>query len=220
MITFYKIYRRLTGCLLLFLVSCGAVSDHSLPTNSNAAEKEKLKIEKAFSTIRQDRSRVKTGDLIMRTGNDFTSDVMRKLSIDDKTYSHSGIASLENDTLFVYHAMGGEWNPDKKIRRDPFELFCNPYENKGFGIFRYQLKDQQLTDFLANIKTHYNQGVTFDMKFDLDTDEEMYCTEYIYKSLDQILLLPTTTMDGIEYIAPDNLYNISGCALIKQIDFQ
>ena len=216
----YKIHRWLIGCLLLFLASCGAAPDKYISPNQATTEKEKLDIEKAFFMIRQESSKVLTGDLIMRTGNDFTSDVMRKLSLEDKTYSHSGIASLENDTLFVYHAMGGEWNPDKKIRRDPFILFCNPYENKGFGIFRYQLSDFEMTHFLSRVKNYYQQGVVFDMKFDLATDDKMYCTEYVYKALDQILILPTTTINGIEYIAPDDLYSIPQCKLIKQIDFQ
>lgn len=220
MIIPYKIGRWLSCCLLFFITSCGAVSDKYLPPNSIAGVKEKLKIEEAFATIRQEKTTVKTGDLIMRTGNDFTSDVMRKLSLEDKTYSHCGIASLENDTLFVYHAMGGEWNPDKKIRRDPFILFCNPNENRGFGIFRYSLSDTQMVRFLSNITSYYQQGILFDMKFDLTTDDKMYCTEYIYKALDEIIPLPTTTINGITFVAPDNLYTISGCEPIKQIDFQ
>ncbi len=217
---FRKICRQLFCCLLFFIASCGAVSDKNLPPDASLIELEQLKIKKGYLIIGQEISTVLSGDLIMRTGNDFTSDVMRKLSLIDKTYSHSGIASLENDTLFIYHAMGGEWNPDKKIRRDPFVLFCNPNENKGFGIFRYRLNGPQMIQFLTNIKTYYEQGVLFDMKFDLATDDKMYCTEYIYKSLDPILSLPTTTMNGIEYIAPDNLYSISECSVIQQIDFQ
>lgn len=156
----------------------------------------------------------------MRTGNDFTSDVMKKLSLQDKTYSHSGIASLENDTLFVYHAMGGEWNPDKRIRRDPFILFCNPHENRGFGIFRYRLTDLEMTLFLSKITTYYKQGILFDMKFDLETDDEMYCTEYIYKAMDGIISILLRIINNIKFIAPDNLYSIPGCEVIEQIDFQ
>lgn len=214
----YKICRWLSGCLLIFLVSCGAVPE-KLP-DSDESEVENLRIEQAKISILQQQANVQTGDLIMRTGNDFTSDVMRKLSLGDKTYSHGGIASLENDTLFVYHAMGGEWNPDKKIRRDPFILFCNPYENRGFGIFRYQLSDIKMAGFLSRVMSYYHKGIAFDMKFDLASDDKMYCTEYIYKALDQIIPIPTTTINGIEYIAPDNLYTISKCSVIKQIDFQ
>ena len=144
---------------------------------------------------------------------------MRRLSLHDKTYSHSGIASLENDTLFVYHAMGGEWNPDKKICRDPFELFCNPYENRGFGIYRYQLDKKQLNRFTDSAKSYYKQGVTFDMKFDLATDDKMYCTEFIFKAMNPIIPISTTTMNGITFVAPDNLYSIKECSMLKQINF-
>ncbi len=61
--------------------------------------------------------------MVLRTGNDFTSESLRQLSFTDKTYSHCGIASIENDSIFIYHALGGEWNPDEKLRRDPIELF-------------------------------------------------------------------------------------------------
>lgn len=218
---FHKIKRWPLGCLLFFVCSCNAVSEReSAYSNAQKVEMSKAIIASAVLSIDKEKKSVRTGDLIMRTGNDFTSDVMRKLSIHDKTYSHSGIASLENDTLFVYHAMGGEWNPDKKIRRDPFELFCNPHENRGFGIYRYQLDENQLGRFTDAAKKYYREGVTFDMKFDLSTDDKMYCTEYIFKALSDILPITTTSINGIAYIAPDNLYQIKECVMIKQIDFQ
>lgn len=220
----HEFYDRLKrwplGCLLFFMCSCSAVTEKKsqLP-KVKITEAEKRKIASAISTIQKLKPTVLTGDLIMRTGNDFTSDVMRKLSLKDKTYSHSGIASLENDTLFVYHSMGGEWNPDKKIRRDPFELFCNPKENRGFGIYRYQLDEDQLKRFIQNAIGFYEQGVTFDMKFDLATDDQMYCTEYVFKAINQLIPINTTTINGITFISPDNLYHIKECSMIKQIDF-
>lgn len=219
MILLKKIFRWLPGCLFLFLASCKNAPDKYPTPDTATLISDSLKIVEAFAEIRQSQSIVQTGDLIMRTGNDFTSDVMRKLSSKDKTYSHGGVASFENDSLFVYHAMGGEWNPDKKIRRDPFELFCNPYENEGFGVFRYLLSDKQKALFLTRIKKNYDQGILFDMKFDLATDDKMYCTEYIYKALDQILPIPSTIYKGIKFIAPDNLYSFSACSPIQQIDF-
>ena len=129
---YYKSKRWPLGYLLFFMCSCGAVTEKKSPLPKvKITEAEKIKFTRAISTIQKEKQTVLTCDLIRRTGNDFTSDVMRKLSLNNKTYSHSGIASFENDTLFVYHSMGGEWNPDKKIRRDPFELYCNPKENRG-----------------------------------------------------------------------------------------
>lgn len=219
---FYKkIVRWPIGCLLFFIYSCGMIPEEEVSAHTSVIiEQENEKTDRAFTSIREAKATVLTGDLIMRTGNDFTSDVMKKLSVHDKTYSHCGIASLENDTLFVYHAIGGDWNPDQKIRKDPFELFCNPFDNKGFGIYRYQLNQENLDRFVNTARKYYVQEVTFDMRFDLATDDQIYCTEYIFKSMKDMLPIGTTTTHGVTYIAPDNLYQLTECQVIQQIKYE
>jgi hypothetical protein len=166
---------------------------------------------------------VRSADLILRTGKDYTSRLIKNISIHDKTYSHAGIASWENDTLFVYHAIGGEWNPDQKIRRDVFELFCNPYENRGFGIYRYQISNTQQKSIINYIQDFYHSKITFDMQFDLGTDNKMYCTELVYKTIkratsDSVNLL-TTTQNNRTFVAVDNLFMNPFCGEIKRISF-
>src|SRR6478672_11874002 len=108
---------------------------------------------RAQHDIASARPLIQTGDLITRTGNDFTSEGLRSLNQRNKKYSHCGIASVEHDTVFVYHALGGEWNPDEKLRRDPVELFCNPLENRGFGIFTFSFTDEQKHDLDSVVRS-------------------------------------------------------------------
>ena len=116
--------------------------------------------------IQQIKSQIEDGDMITRTGNDFTSETLRNLNQRNKTFSHCGIASVENDSLFVYHALGGDFNPDQKIRRDRFEL-----------------ADSIRKKFAVIAKEFYSLGIMFDMDFDLQTNDRMYCAEYVYKCL-------------------------------------
>jgi hypothetical protein len=177
----------------------------------------------AFKHIRESANIVKSGDLIVRTGKDYTSELMRQLSQNDKTYSHCGIASWENDSLFVYHALGGEFNPDQKLRRDAFLLFCNPYENRGFGIYRYQINEQQQKNIIAVAREFYKQGIMFDMKFDLVTDDRMYCSEFVYKTVKKAthnsVAIVTTTLNHIQFVAVDNLFVNPFCREIQQVSF-
>ncbi|MDQ2720493.1 MAG: hypothetical protein M3Z26_12155 [Bacteroidota bacterium] len=193
----------------------------SIQKDSLAEEK---KATNSFEQIHHVKKLVKSGDLILRTGKDFTSELMRRLSLHDKTYSHCGIASWEKDTLFVYHALGGEWNPNQKLRRDPFELFCNPYENRGFGIFRYSINVFQEKEIINLAHQYYQQGVMFDMKFDLATDDRMYCSEFLYKVIKNAtkdsLKLNTTTLNNIQFVAVDNLFFNRNCHEIKRVVFQ
>jgi Permuted papain-like amidase enzyme, YaeF/YiiX, C92 family len=220
-----SIKRRLFCCLLFFMTACTNKKDNNI--NGSAKEnliKQELNINKDFKGISQAKQYVKQGDLILHTGRDFTSDIMRRVSKTDKTFSHCGIASYENDTLFVYHAIGGEWNPDQKLRRDPFEFFCNPYENKGFGIYRYLLnRDEQLKVFTL-IRKNYNNGVMFDMRFDLETNDRMYCSEFVYKTIETAtghkIKIPVDTLNSKKFVAIDNLFINPFCKQIKRVKFQ
>ncbi len=211
-------------CLLFFLVCCRSqIEQISTPNAANAIAEEK-NIELAFKHVRELKVLVHSGDLVLRSGKDFTSELMKRLSTYDKTYSHCGIANWENDSLFVYHALGGEWNPDQKLRRDPFEFFCNPYENRGFGIFRYRINASQQDAIVRTAHKFYQAGIPFDMNFDLTTDDRMYCSEFVFKTIEQAALdsvhLKTTTINGIRFVAVDNLFLNPSCFEIKRMVFE
>jgi hypothetical protein len=216
--------RWLFCCLLFFLPACQKKNHYS---NFTLSTTDSVKLEQdaksSFDSIQLYKKLIRSGDLILRTGIDFTSETMRLLSSKDKTYSHCGIASIENDSLFVYHAIGGEFNPDQKLRRDPFELFCNPYENRGFGIFRYKLTAVQKEKLINVVHAFYKKGIKFDMQFDLATDDRMYCSEFVYKSIEQAIdhqiILPVTVLSHVKFIATDNLFINPLCSEVKRVVF-
>ena len=179
----YYIMRWLTGCLIFLLFSCSSKTSYNplvISKADSAAELEKNI--RAFAQIKTLKKTIQTGDLVVRTGNDFTSESLRSLNQRNQTYSHCGIASLENDSLFVYHALGGEWNPDQKIRRDPLEVFAEPYSNRGIGLYRFGLSPGEVKTLMVTVKKLHGIGIMFDMKFDLETNDHMYCAEFVYKS--------------------------------------
>lgn len=207
---FKIIGRQHLCCLLLFIFSCTTpVQKDNAAVSRKDSLNELKKDKEIFAKINAVKRSVRSGDLILRTGRDFTSDIMRRVSKTDTTYSHCGIASWENDTLFVYHALGGEWNPDEKIRRDTFAFFCNPYENKGVGIYRYNLNDLAKSNLIKSAKS-FAGNVLFDNKFDLSSDDRMYCSEYVYKCLKtatgDFLKIPTSNFNQVKYVAIDNLF--------------
>ncbi len=177
------ILRWLWSCLIFFACSCGSTSDYNkLVITKNDSLAEAQKNAHAYLQIDSAKKLIMPGDLIVRTGNDYTSESLRSLNQRDQTYSHCGIASIENDSLFVYHALGGEWNPDQKIRRDPLEVFAEPYSNRGIGIYRFALSPPEIKTLMATVIKLHDMGIMFDMKFDLESNDHMYCAEFVYKS--------------------------------------
>ncbi len=212
-------------CLIFLCFACSnTTTENILPVNKEDSLKKLQKIASAFLQIDSAKKIIATGDLIVRTGNDFTSESLRSLNRRDKRYSHCGIASIENDTVFVYHALGGEWNPDQKIRRDTFEDFAEPYSNRGIGIYQYQLLPGEIKNLIVKVKQLCASGIMFDMKFDLQTNDRMYCAEFVYKAYvmgtDGKLKFNTSHIEKFSFIGVDDLFMQDLCSPKKNILYQ
>jgi Permuted papain-like amidase enzyme, YaeF/YiiX, C92 family len=217
--------RWLYGCLFFLLFGCGGVSNQNkIIIAKEDSLKELQKIERAFIKNDSAKKIIATGDLIVRTGNGFTSESLRSLNQRDKTYSHCGIASIENDSLFVYHALGGEFNPNQKIRKDKFEVFAEPYSNRGIGIYRYQLSQSEITSLMLTVKKLHELGIMFDMKFDLQSNDRMYCAEFVYKAYlmgtKGKLQFKTSHIGKFVFIGVDDLFLQPLCNQQKKILYQ
>ena len=219
-----KKVRWLYSCLIFFTAACN-FNDPYRKINESAEEKQQheIKIENAYAAIYRNAGNIKSGYLVTRTGTDFTSETLRNLNRRDVSYSHCGIASIEHDSVFIYHALGGEFNPDQKIRRDFIVDFADPHNNKGFGIFSYNFTSGITDKLISIVKHYYNDGLMFDMKFDLATDDRMYCAEFVYKCLlqanDNKMDFQHSFIKDFEFIGVDDLFLQPKCELKEQIFF-
>ncbi len=195
----------------LFFASCETKVNHSSTENSiiNHLKNDSNKKAKAI-VYNQAKSILQNGDIVLRTGNDVISSLFAQLNKSDKTYSHCGIALNENNTWYVYHSIGGEDNPDEKLRKDLFEKFVSYEHNIGFGICRYPISKNDQKNIETTLIDFHAKEVPFDMKFDLQSDNRLYCAEMIYKvfnkALDTSHFFQTTIHKGFEYVSTDNLF--------------
>jgi len=133
------------------------------------------------SAVRQLRS----GDLVLRTGADAISVMLRQMNLRDKTYSHCGIVMVEDGYPFIYHSIGGEDNPDERLRRDSAVFFFSPVYNERLGIARLELASAQIAQLQAIVRRYYTARVPFDLDFDMATDDRLYCAEFVYKAVQE-----------------------------------
>jgi len=213
-------------CLLFFMTGCNsAISSYNrlVITREDSIAAARLN-DRAFAQIESVKKIIQPGDLVTRSGNDFTSENFRQFNQRDKTYSHCGMAGIENDTIFIYHALGGEFNPDQKIRRDPLEIFGEPYSNRGIGIFRYSIDSTEKNKVMFAIKKWYAEGIMFDMKFDLKSGDRMYCAEFIYKAFlsgtKNMLPFNISHVKGFYFVGVDDLFMHPACKEIKRIFYK
>ncbi|MBA3828143.1 MAG: hypothetical protein H0X33_04335 [Taibaiella sp.] len=166
---------------------------------------------------------LRSGDLIVRTGIDVTSYGLSRMNALDKTYSHCGLVMIENGYPFIYHSIGGEDNPDATLRRDSVRFFLSPRNNFGFGIVRYDLDTSQIARLSTVVKRYYAEKRKFDLDFDLDTDDKLYCAEFVYKAVNEATKEPylqPISFFGHKYIGVDNLYMNKHASMICQVKFK
>ncbi|MCD6064101.1 MAG: hypothetical protein K0R82_2012 [Flavipsychrobacter sp.] len=165
-----------------------------------------------------------SGDIVVRTGNDATSYMLCQLNTKDKTYSHCGIVMLENGYPFVYHSIGGEANPDARLRRDSANIWFSPANNLGFGVARLDMPAGSDTTLHRVVRGFYKERKKFDMDFDLTTEDRFYCAELVYKSVNQAVgdsqYLQPINFLGYTFVGIDDIFLNRHAHRICQIRFK
>jgi Permuted papain-like amidase enzyme, YaeF/YiiX, C92 family len=181
------------------------------------------KMAENYNRIQQLKIVMQSGDMIFRNGNDEVSQAARSFNRKDTSFSHCGLVFIENDSPFVYHALGGSYNPSQKLLRQPLDSFCNPAENNAIGIYRYPLNTAQLTGLQQAVHAYHKAGIKFDLFFNYLSDDEMYCAEFVFKSLNKAVdgsLSSYVRMDTIPFgVTTDDLFLHPNSRLVKREKF-
>lgn len=180
-------------------------------------------IQKSLACVDSAITILQDGDIILRTGNDVTSQVLKQFNRQDDSYSHCGIVFKEADSFFVYHAIGGETNPQQTLQREWLPRFCDGAANRGFGIYRFSLDSTSLQREKQYVKEKFTAGTLFDLQFNLQTDDSLYCSEFVVKALQYACqkhqLFDTTFAAGKAYFAVDNIFLNTGGHMIHRYTF-
>ncbi len=103
-------------------------------------------------------------------------------------------------------------------------IFADPKTNRGIGIFRQQLSKKEIHQLVSIVQKLYALGIMFDMKFDLQTDERMYCAEFVYKaflwSTNQRIHFNTSTVNEKIFVGVDDIFLYPHCRPIKKIFYK
>lgn len=217
--------RWLLGCLIFFSSACTHNKEElSLQQSEEEKVAKQISTENLQAKLTSVKKLIEAGDIITRTGNDFTSQSLKTLNRKDKTFSHCGIAAIENDSLFIYHAIGGEWNPDQKIKRENFEAFTNPAENNLMGVYRFNILKQEKKNLIKTAQQLYKSNILFDMDFDLKTDDKMYCVEFVYKSFlmatQNNITFNHSFINNFEFVGVDDIIQHASSQKIALVNYK
>lgn len=211
--------------LLLFWLGIAmySCSEQNLDTNQCELTRPKIVfVPFSWSTLHFPLTAIRTGDLVLRHSEGFSSDIFKGANRRETLYSHAGIAIKNTDgSVDVYHMLGGVDNPRFNLKRDSVQAFVSPTFAKSFALYRYDLSDNERLYVDSLVRYLYRSNLQFDMNFDLKTDNKMYCSEFVYKvillSTKKKEYLPLSERNGKRFVGVDDLYlNDHTTILIKK----
>lgn len=166
---------------------------------------------------------LQSGDLAVRMGRDITSYMISRLNEQYSSYSHCGLVQVENGYPWVYHCVDNGQGAGG-IRRDSASRFFSPAQCRAAGIWRYALTPDEQAAMRREIARYYRRSVSYDTGFDLETDEQVYCTELVYKVMNIVkhdnAYIPTARRRGVVYVPVDNLYRDGRASPVWQKAFK
>jgi hypothetical protein len=170
------------------------------------------------STFKFDETQLQNGDIILRSGRGFLSEVFRSMSDKEKKYSHAGIIFFINKNPFVCHYIDAD-SIDFKV--EPLNIFASSYQCSAFAVYRYNLSAKMQCIIVNEIHKNILHPLPFDNRFDLRTDDSMYCTEWVCKCLSKSgIKIPYTNHAGFKYLSADNLYINTACKKINDYEYR
>ena len=202
---------RRSLCLLIAFIVSSAFTFYYHPPESVASSKSENTIPQGIQ--------LKEGNLILRNSNGLLSSFFRNCSIQEKKFSHAGLLKKINDQWFVYHFMDGETSG---LNIETLNSFIDKKKCNQFAIYKFALSESQQMQLLLLIDATKSASITFDNAFDLSTDSKMYCTEWVAKLINRSAgcsIIPYTSVSGVFFYAPDNLYLNSYCSKVYEKRF-
>jgi uncharacterized protein YycO len=132
----------------------------------------------------------------------------RNLSLEERRFSHVGILVSDNKMPAVMHAISDDDRGFDGVVTEPLSEFLA--DSPDWAIYRAQASREQRAEIGRWASTLREQSGSFDTHFNLDSDEELYCTEFVWKVLKQafpaIDIPPSHTLTGKPYIPLDQIY--------------
>ncbi|WP_324023504.1 YiiX/YebB-like N1pC/P60 family cysteine hydrolase [Maribacter sp. BPC-D8] len=153
--------------------------------------------------------KLESGLLICRLGNGYFSKYFKNYGSKEKKYSHIGMLSIENDSLFVYHSDASEFTGVGLVKKENFNSFVKGI--KTYDYFELKFSNSIKEKILDEVKKYYKAKTPFDLEFNSENDDELYCTELIAVSVNNVfdsikVFSPSISLKNRKIYALDDIY--------------
>lgn len=166
----------------------------------------------------EDLKKIQQGDIILRRGYGFFSDLISK-KLNDSVFdvTHSGILYLKDDKWWVIHSLSSDTSDTDGMQEQSLNQFLKGSMPERIIIVRPKNITKEQGQRIVNQAKYYLQKkVPFDRMGVIDEPSQMYCTELIWQILGNDLKLISLPKDNGE--RKDLFYSMKGTYNPKYFD--
>lgn len=157
------------------------------------------------------------GDLVLRRGEGFFSDIARNFSPNDKRFSHVGIIVTHQQQSHVVHSIHELDKGLDGVVIETLDAFLT--EATDWAIYRLNINKNQQQDFANTALRYSNKHIPFDSHFDLSSSKAMYCTEFVWRvskeSIHPNPIKPAVNIGDNLFISIEDIYAHDNISLIE-----
>ena len=145
-------------------------------------QKEKIDTDKQREKIVQDIiSKGQSGDIILKNGYGMVSKTIVKILNERTPISHCGILIKDSikQEFYIIHSVAKQVSDADGVQKISLDKFINDVKPDDFYLLRYNTNDN--IKIVNEAQCFLNARIPFDHKYNLYNDNELYCSELIYK---------------------------------------
>jgi len=171
--------------LFVFLASVLYIKGGAERNSSPKYLKEKVHESPTLSTLQD-------GDLALRRTNTVYSQVSEMITVGEKRYSHSGIIIIIDNNYYVVHSTFDKKKGYDGITKSSVKDFFA--DATLWATYRFNLKKETRDAIADEAVSALDRNITFDTLGNLDTDDKLYCSEFVMKTVNKKV--------NMEFISP------------------
>lgn len=145
---------------------------------------EQEQIVSGYTLSKKELALLKEGDIILRHGYGFVSDMIVETKNDSIGLSHCAILTKdEKGKWMIIHSVSSTLTPIDGVQSQPLQPFINDSKKNTVVVVRYKhvKNDSDLARIGSRAKYYLKRQVPFDARFDMEDTTKFYCSELLWR---------------------------------------
>ncbi len=156
-----------------------------------------------------DVSALREGDILLREGNGFVSSLIIKALNEANKVSHAGLVVKLNGSLVVFHTLPEVDSLNRNVRLSSVHDFCSNHEALSVYVCRpLESNPDDSSQIRAYVLTHLVLNPPFDPFSDINSVDNLSCSELVLKAMIALNYLPEKVNDSIRAISSPLGFNL------------